>query len=261
MSFVIVGLAAGLCSLLTLYAGFGLGTLLLPVFALFFPLEVAVAATALVHLANNLLKVTLFARRADWELVVRFALPAVAAAFLGATVLGVVAGTEPMATYTIGTRTAVVTPLKLLIAGLMLLFAAFEVVPAFRQLTFERSWLTLGGALSGFFGGLSGHQGALRSAFLAKTGVTTEAFLATNAISAVLVDLARLVVYGAYLATHVSAVGHSGRWPLVAVATGSAFLGVAIGSRFLKKVSMDIVQTLTAVFLAGIAAGLAAGII
>jgi hypothetical protein len=32
---------------LTLFPGFGLGTLLMPAFALFFPIEVAVAATAI----------------------------------------------------------------------------------------------------------------------------------------------------------------------------------------------------------------------
>jgi len=43
-----------------LLSGFGLGTLLLPVFALFFPLPVAIAATALVHLANNFFKLMCF---------------------------------------------------------------------------------------------------------------------------------------------------------------------------------------------------------
>ena len=47
-----VALAALFAAGLTLYSGFGLGTLLLPVFALFYPVEVAVAATAMVHGAN-----------------------------------------------------------------------------------------------------------------------------------------------------------------------------------------------------------------
>lgn len=36
-SFVIVGVASLVTAGLTLYSGFGLGTLLMPVFALFFP--------------------------------------------------------------------------------------------------------------------------------------------------------------------------------------------------------------------------------
>ena len=62
---VIVGIAAFGVSLLTLFSGFGLGTLLMPVFALFFPVEVAVASTAVVHAANNLFKVGLLARGAS----------------------------------------------------------------------------------------------------------------------------------------------------------------------------------------------------
>ena len=59
--------------------GFGLGTLLMPAFALFLPVPVAVAATAVVHLANNLFKLVLVGWKAGWTVVVRFALPAAAA--------------------------------------------------------------------------------------------------------------------------------------------------------------------------------------
>ncbi len=66
MELLIVCAAALVASGLTLFSGFGLGTLLMPVFALFVPLELAVAMTAVVHLANNLFKVGLLGRRADW---------------------------------------------------------------------------------------------------------------------------------------------------------------------------------------------------
>ena len=66
-SFLIVGITAFLAAGLTMYSGFGLGTLMLPVFALFFPAEVAVVATAMVHGANNVFKVSLLGRHADRE--------------------------------------------------------------------------------------------------------------------------------------------------------------------------------------------------
>jgi hypothetical protein len=50
MSFVLVGIAAMLASLLTFFSGFGLGTILLPVFGVFFPIRVAFGLTAIVHL-------------------------------------------------------------------------------------------------------------------------------------------------------------------------------------------------------------------
>ena len=49
MDYLLVAAVALCVSGLTMYSGFGLGTLLMPVFALFFPIEVAVAATAIVH--------------------------------------------------------------------------------------------------------------------------------------------------------------------------------------------------------------------
>ena len=87
-AFLIVALTAFLAAGLTLYSGFGLGTMLLPVFALFFPAEMAVVATALVHGANNVFKVSLLGRFADKEVVLKFGLPAIAAAILGALALG-----------------------------------------------------------------------------------------------------------------------------------------------------------------------------
>jgi len=62
---VVITLTAILVSGLTLFSGFSLGTILMPAFALFFPIPVAIAATADVHLANNLFKLGLVGRQAD----------------------------------------------------------------------------------------------------------------------------------------------------------------------------------------------------
>jgi uncharacterized membrane protein YfcA len=74
LNFLVVSLAAFLAAGLTMYSGFGLGTLMLPVFALFFPVEMAVVATALVHGANNVFKVSLLGRHADREVVIKWRL-------------------------------------------------------------------------------------------------------------------------------------------------------------------------------------------
>ena len=75
IDYLIVAAVALLASALTLFSGFGLGTLLMPVLALLFPLPLAIAATAIVHLANNLFKLALVARHANWEIVGRFGVP------------------------------------------------------------------------------------------------------------------------------------------------------------------------------------------
>lgn len=67
--------------------GGALGTALTPVFAIFFPVPAAVAMTVVVHLANNLFKIGLVGRSADWGTVARFGLPAALAAIAGASLL------------------------------------------------------------------------------------------------------------------------------------------------------------------------------
>lgn len=84
MELLIICIASLLASALTLFSGFGLGTLLMPVVALFFPLELAIAMTAMVHLANNLFKIGLLGRKAEGSVLLKFGLPAIAAAFVGA---------------------------------------------------------------------------------------------------------------------------------------------------------------------------------
>jgi len=71
MDHIVVCLVALFVSALTLFSGFGLGTVLMPAFALFFPVPVAVAAPAVVHLANNFFKVSLVGRKANWSVVVK----------------------------------------------------------------------------------------------------------------------------------------------------------------------------------------------
>ena len=257
----IIVLCAFVASGLTLYSGFGLGTLLLPVFTFFFPVEVAVGATALVHGANNILKVALMGRHSDRDLVLRFGLPAIAAAFAGAAALGYVAHFGEWFRYALGSRIAVVTPVKVVMGALMLLFALFELVPAWRALRFDRRYLVVGGLLSGFFGGFSGHQGALRSAFLTKVGISAQAFVGTNAIIGFLVDLARLLVYGSLFLAGTGGGFDQRQWALILAGCAAAFAGVLVGSRFLRKLTMHTVQTITGGLLLVISLALLAGLL
>jgi uncharacterized membrane protein YfcA len=261
-AYLLVAFTAAFAAFLTLYSGFGLGTLLLPVFALFFPVEVAVAATAVVHGANNVFKVSLVGRYADRPTVLRFGIPAILAAVAGAMLLGLFATFEPLAEYELAGRQATLTPVKLVMGLLMLAFALFELLPGFRGFQFEKGHLLAGGLLSGFFGGLSGHQGALRSAFLVKTGLGTKAFVGTSSMIGLMVDTARLVAYALMLtlagAGLTLAASH---WPLVLTACLAAFSGVLAGRKFLHKATISTVQTLTGVLLLLIALALASGLL
>jgi uncharacterized membrane protein YfcA len=253
---VICGVAFA-ASGLTFFSGFGLGTLLLPAFAFFFPVEQAVAMTAVVHFLNGLFKVALVGRSASRKVVLRFGAPAVIASVAGAFVLAGLSHSEPLLTYSVGGRMLHVTPVKLAVGLLLLFFAVFELLPGLRGLTFGPRYLPLGGVLSGFFGGMSGMQGALRSAFLARAGLSKTEFVASGVLVACLIDVSRLGVYAGSLRAE-GAVPDVG---LLAAAVLSAFAGAMLGNRFLLKLTMRGVQRIVAAMLFVIASALIAGVI
>jgi uncharacterized protein len=263
MDYLVTCTSALLIALLTLFSGFGLGTLLLPVFAVFFPTDVAVAATAVVHLANNLFKLLLVGRHAAWPVVLAFGLPAVPAAIAGALLLGRLSQVPPLASWTLAGRHCEVSVIKLVIAALIVVFALLDLLPALKRVSIEPRYLPLGGVLAGFFGGLSGHQGALRSAFLLKAGLTSQQFIATGVVCAVMVDVARLAVYGAEFATRGDAGGalRPGLTGLVVAATLSAFAGSFIGARLVKKVTIASIQKIVGAMLILLAIALGTGIV
>lgn len=256
MELAVISLVALLASVLTLFSGFGLGTILMPAMALFFPLEAAIALTAVVHFANNFFKLVFLGRFARWDVVLKFGIPALAAAFWGAQVLFTLEGAAPIASYILGERSFEITAVKLSIAALIIIFLFLENAPWFAKLSFPPSWLPAGGIMSGFLGGLSGHQGALRSAFLLKCGLTKEAFIASGIVIACLVDLARLSVYTKNLQGHIR-----GNEMLLVFASAAAFCGVFLGSRLFKKVTLATVQKIVSILLFLIAMFLAAGLI
>ena len=260
MSYLLIGAVALLASALTLFSGFGLGTILMPVFALFFPVSIAIAATGVVHLANNLFKLALVGRDADLSVVARFSIPAALAAVIGASLLGLLSNVPPLGSYDLAGTVREIHAVKLIIGILIVAFALLEFSPAFAALSFPARYLPLGGLLSGFFGGLSGNQGALRSAFLLKAGLEKEAFIATGVVSAVIVDTVRLVVYG--LSFYASSfVVLKGEVVVAAViAMGAAFLGAYTGTRLIKKATLRFIQLLVAAMMIIIGLGLASGI-
>jgi hypothetical protein len=257
MIYLVICTVALLASALTFFSGFGLGTLLLPAFALFFPVAQAVALTAVVHFLNNLFKLALVGRDADWRVVLRFGLPAIVASFAGAGMLVWLAGIAPVYTYAAFGRNFSVTPVKLVVGLLLFAFALLELLPRFRALTFRREVMPLGGLLSGFFGGLSGMQEALRSAFLARSGLEKESFIATGVVIACLIDLSRLGVYWAALRSEGSRLDYV----LLATAVLAAFLGALAGNRYLKKMTMPGIQRIVAIMLAAVALGLVLGLL
>lgn len=255
MEIIIICLAAFFTAILTFYSGFGLGTILAPVFAIFFPVEVAIALTGVVHFTNNVFKLILVRKNADKQVVIRFGIPAIIASFAGAWLLIKITILPAIYEYELWNKEYEITPVKLIIAILLIIFSVLEILPSFHKLQFSKDKLVVGGLLSGFFGGLSGIQGAIRSAFLIKSRLSKEAYIATGVVIACMVDLTRLTVY----ASKFSAANLGTNAVLLISATVSAILGALIGKKLLHKVTLNSIRILVAVMLIIIATALGLG--
>jgi hypothetical protein len=234
----------------------------MPAFALFFPLPVAVASTAVVHGANNLLKLGLLYREVNFRVFVAFGIPAMIAAVFGALSLSYLTLVTEMYRWQWFGISFESSLLNIVLGGLILSFALFDLSPYKSRFQFNSRWLPLGGILSGFFGGLSGHQGAFRSMFLLKCGLTPQAFVATQASIATMVDMTRLVIYMTTIFWSARATSNINiDIPLVIFATVAAFTGTFIGRRLLEKTKMPVIRGVTAALLLLVGSGLILGLI
>ncbi|MGF1587078.1 MAG: TSUP family transporter [Bacteroidales bacterium] len=261
MEFILIALVAAGAAMLTFFSGFGLGTILMPVFALFFPIEIAIALTAIVHLTNNLFKITLIWRSIDKKVFLLFALPAIVAAFLGAIILDVISREIVIFSYSLFGNYLEVTFLRLIISFLLIIFAWIEIDSRYEKFSLGRKYLPLGGILSGFFGGLSGHQGALRSMFLLRVGLNKEGFVATGIAAAVVIDIARLSAYGTSFFNDYIATIDQRSLLILLTAIVFAFAGSLAGRILLRKITMRIVQLIVGYMILILGILLGAGII
>jgi uncharacterized membrane protein YfcA len=230
---------------------------LLPVFLLFYPVELAIGMTAIVHFLNGIFKTGLVGKHAVTQVVLHFGLPAIAFAFLGASLLVYLASFPIHVQYKLLGIALSTSPVKVVIGVLLLIFSLVEILPGRRRPRTSKLWLWVGGILSGFFGGLSGHQGALRTSFLIQIGLSKEQFIATGILISLLIDITRLPVY----LSSVELNALSSEWIPVATTTFAAFIGAFVGRKLLHKVTLRFVQYLVAVAVALIGLLLAVGVV
>jgi uncharacterized membrane protein YfcA len=257
MDILIISLTAFLVAILTFFSGFGLGTILTPVMMIFLPTELAIALTGVVHFFNNIFKLFLVGRHAVKSVLISFGIPAVIAAFFGAWVLIHIPDATPLYAYKLYGRHFEIYPVKFTISVILIFFAVFDLIPALARMQFERKHLPVGGALSGFFGGLSGNQGALRSAFLIKAGLSKQAFIGTAVVVSAFVDFTRISVYSSRMLE----TGLADYWHYVLFGTLSAITGAYLGNILLKKITLRFLHIAVAVMLIVLSLALGLGIV
>ena len=236
--YLILGLLSFFAGGMTLFTGFGLSTILLPVFVIFFPAAIAVPSTAIVHFLNNFYKLFIYFKKINLKVLIRFGVPALLASIAGAFLLKKLSSNE--------------RDLEIILGILIISISFLEMIPAIRNLKIGIKWAPLGGIISGFFGGLSGHQGLFRSAFLIKSGLNKNSFIATGVGIAVLVDITRLSVYGSTIFT-TSIISTDGFWLPVIISTTSALFGVSLATDLVKKMTIGVIRNMVfaLIFISG----------
>ena len=208
--------------------------MLTPVFVLLTggDLVLAMMMTAIVHFANNVFKFILMKKSINRSIALKFGGVAIPAAMLGAYLISDLKE-KVLFTYSLQGADFEILLSNLIFGLVLIIFALIELIPRW-GFFFAKANAIVGGLLSGFFGGLSGHQGALRTAFLIKFKLEKEAFIATGIVIALVVDIVRTPIYfyekKASLGTE--------DWIFVGIAIIAALTGAILGKMLLKKIKL-----------------------
>lgn len=217
MLFLVGLLALGVLSGATAsIVGFGIGSLLTPFFSVPLGTDLAVAAVTLPHLFATAFRCYRMRGDIDGGVLRRFGLLSAAGGLAGALVY---AQLGPSA-------------LTGVLGGLLVLTAIANLTGVFADRRPGGLMTAALGWSSGFFGGLAGNQGGLRSAALSAFALAPRAFVATSTATGLLVDLARTPVYAAVNAGELLRY-----WPQIGVATVGVLAGTLVGERLLFGLS------------------------
>ena len=206
-------------SVVTLFTGFGVGTIMMPIMALFFDVKVAIFLAAIVHIFNNISKLALYRSEINWNIIQRFGTVSIIGAFIGSYAQIYLDSLW----------------LKVGVGLFLMTYAFLSLLPNKIKFELPSSVDFMGGFLSGLIGGLIGNQGAIRSLYLLNYGLKKEELIVSSALIAVIIDATRIPVYAytnfRYLQENIL---------LLSLIVLSAILGTVIGSRLLPNVSHDL---------------------
>ena len=212
-------------------SGFGIGSLVTPLLLVWFPARTAVALVAIPHALASTVRWWRLRQDVDRHVFVQFGIASVVGGLIGALL---------QASLRSGLLTAV-------LGILMLAAGTTEILRRPVPLPQAPAARLLAGSLSGFFGGLVGNQGGIRSAALLGFGLSPRQLVATATASAVLVDLARVPVY---LATSGAVIRD--QMLLVLVASTGVVVGTFLGVPLLSRLPVRIYRPLVGLLLVGL---------
>ena len=208
---------------LTVPAGFGLSTMITPIALLLMGPHEAVAVVAIVHGAHNAGKYFALRESVNYSAFRHYGIWLVIGSIIGATLQNSV----PQ------------EPLLALIGVFLILLPLLTLSESWSGYRLPEANDRLGGFGSGFMGGLSGHQGALRAMFLTRRLPDKMVYAATASVLALCVDLSRIPVYIFFRPEEISE-----HFMLTMILVASALLGVKTGKKWLKSMKSETIQNI-----------------
>ena len=219
-------------------AGFGIGSLLTPAIAATTGAKLAVAAVSVPHAIGTAIRFWRFRRQVDWKIVRSFGITSAAGGVTGAL----------LNTWTSNRA------LEIVFGSLLVLAGASQLTGFAKRWRLHGPLAWLGGALSGFFGGLVGNQGGIRTAAMLGFEVDKRQFVATTTAVALLIDAARVPVFIAFERRELIAL-----WPVIAVATLGVVAGTLFGEKLLARVPEARFRVVVGALLLALGASFLAG--
>jgi uncharacterized protein len=206
-------------------AGFGSSTVFLPLALFFVDFKTALVLVSISHLFGNLGRVKFFSQGLDKNIIIRFGIPSVLFALVGASIVNFIPQNI----------------LKVLLGLFLIVISiSFLIKPGLKFPSNTRTIIT-GGCISGFITGLVGTGGALRATFLTGSNLEKIKYIATAAVIALSTDIIRIPSYisqGFLIEQYIYYI------PILFV---TALSGSFIGRQITKKINQNIFRKIVLV--------------
>ncbi|MBJ7361075.1 MAG: TSUP family transporter, partial [Chloroflexi bacterium] len=126
MELLLLALLGAGASAITIVSGFGLNTVLVPAFAVLFPLPLAIAAVALVHLIASAIRLVIFRAHINRTIALQFVPWAILGGIAGALILELLGAVPVVATYPLFGLTKSITAVKVVVGVTISALAVYE---------------------------------------------------------------------------------------------------------------------------------------
>ena len=212
---VIVGFFAGLTASV---AGFGIGSFLIPLVSVQTGTKIAIALVSLPHFLGTSVRFWLLKNKVNRKILVRFGLLSAIGGLTGAL----------LHSFFVSDLLQIIFAVMLISAGILGILQVTE------RVRLGNIGAAIAGLTSGFFGGLVGEQGGIRSVALLNFSVEKEAFIATATATGLIVDAVRMPVY------FISGFDQVSQFLLILILSCVAVVaGTLAGNLVLKRISEE----------------------